>query len=227
MANQTVAGMNRRQALRKGAAAGAVIWTVPMVVSNKALATGGGSPGAVNDGKLKSITCAWIGGYYRPSKFTSLKPPVDLSNASFCEISIGSGPWTVISKGDLCTIPAGDALRCRPLHGMGLESALPPDAPIDELPADETPVDTSSTTTTTVPVVEPAKDEAVETPVGGTTAATTTAAPADETTTTVASALPPVETNEVDTIVIDMSGRSEINIGDVYGYFQVVDAEPA
>lgn len=225
---------SRRQALRRGAAAGAVMWTVPLVMSTKAHAQGG-SNGSEITGAVSSVTCVWNQRYWRANHGTPLSPENDLSGDSFCEVN-GDGNWKVIAFQDTFVVKSGNVLKFRPLVGQfgnsrvaqaETDSAEVPEttaAPTTTVPEPEptVPATTAAPTTTAPPVTEPAA------PTGETPAAPTTAAPTESTVapeTTLAPA--PVVTEPVivtETIVIDMTGRTDLNIGDVFGFFQVVDA---
>jgi len=101
--------------------------------------------------------------------------------------------------------PAEDPVEA-PAPTVPTTTAAPapaPAAPAPAAPAPAAPVTTSATPVAPadVPAEEPQAPTAVETE--------------------------PPAPQPVDTIVVDMSGRSDLNIGDVFGYFQVVDADPA
>lgn len=217
--------MSRRQALRRGAAAGAVVWAVPMVTSSTAHASGG-SNGSKIEGRLKSVTCVWDRTNYQPNRGTQTRPKHNYSKDVFCEINVGRG-WQLLARNQQFTIPAGQVLQMRPWSGhAGGRSA---EAPVDG--ATESQIETVEEPTVEAPVAP----ETTAAPAPETTAAPAVPEPSDGATTVPATTVPAAPTVAttpdpaayVDTIVIDMTGRTEISIGDVYGYFSIVDADPA
>lgn len=209
--------ISRRQALRRGAAAGAVVWAVPMVTSTTAHASGG-SNGSRFEGRLDSVTCVWDRRYFQPNRGTPTQPKHDYSTDVFCEINVGRG-WQLLARNDTFTIAAGQVLQMRPWSGRGGGRSV--DVSTDEVDAPVEPTEQPAPETTVAPTApEPAPGPTPTTPAPAVEATTTTLPPASPPVT-------PPTAGYVDTIVIDMTGRTEINIGDVYGYFRVVDAEPA
>ena len=236
MTNQGTTTVTRRQALRRGAAAGAVIWTAPMVISNTAHASGG-SNGSKTDGKLDSVTCVWNQRYFRPNRGTPSQPSHDYSGDAFCEVNVGRG-WQLLARNEQFVLSFGQVLQFRPWSShSGGRAAEPLEAPAPTVPATtaapapaEDPVEAPAPTVPTT-TAAPAPAPAAPAPAAPVTTSATPVAPADvpaeEPQAPTAVETEPPAPQPVDTIVVDMSGRSDLNIGDVFGYFQVVDADPA
>lgn len=259
MPGNTTASVTRRHALRRGAAAGAVIWGAPMVLSSKAHAIArGGSTGSKVDGPLDSVTCVWSKRNYVRNQNTPSPPLVDLSGVQFAEIDGGRG-WKVVPFGASFVVYRGFALKFRHMLGTYGSTGMP--AAVDDgtsepvetsVPttvaevAEPTPETTEAPTTTevvvpttevVVPTTEavvpttappaPAAPTVTTTPTTVAPATTEATAPEVPTTTTPTVEAPQSHNDAVDSINIDMSGRTDINVGDVFGYFQIVDADPA
>jgi hypothetical protein len=216
-----------------------------MVMSTTAHASGG-SNGSKLEGKLDSVTCVWDRSYFQTNRFAPQPPQHDYSADSLCEINVGRG-WQVLSRNEQFTIPFGQVLQFRPFrsHSGGRSAELPNDGTTTtSVPTTSPPTTSEPTTTSPEPlanadVVTSPPPTAVDTtapsitepppsdPTTTVAAPTTSEDPAPPDTSVAPEIVEPIGTGAVDTIVIDMSGRTDINVGDVYGFFRIVDAEPA
>ena len=228
MGTQEARGLSRRQALRHGAVAGAVVWTAPMIISSTAHATNGGSSGAGIDGPVSSVTCRWSQRVWQPNQGTSTTPENEYSNLGLIEVDGGEG-WKTCGFGDTFTVLSGYVLKFRPYVGSTGGSTATAEEPAQTEPTVPTNTDAPPTTEAPAPetTVAPAADD------GNATTSETVAATGETVATTTTQPLEilpqatSVEETFTETIVIDMSGRTDLAIGDVYGIFQIVAAEPA
>lgn len=235
MGTHEVKEISRRQALRRGAVAGAVVWTAPMIISSTAHATNGGSSGAGIDGPVSSVTCRWNQRFWQPNQGTTRTPGNQYANLGLIEIDGGEG-WKTCGFGDTFTVLSGYVLKFRPYMGATGGSTTGADEPAQTeptIPADSTTESNTETPATPAPATPEAP--ALPTPEAPVVdnGDTTTGSVTDESVApTILAPLPiPSQTTSVEetfteTIVIDMSGRTDLNIGDVYGIFQIVAAEP-
>ena len=233
MGTQGAKELSRRQALRHGAVAGAVVWSAPMIISSTAHATNGGSSGAGIDGPVSSVTCKWNQRVWRPNRGTSSTSKNRYTNVGLIEVDGGQG-WKTCGFGDSFTVLSGYVLKFRPFQGSTGGRAVGPADPAQTEPTvpPETTVPPESTTTKNE---IPTTDTPPVVPSDGTTTVTTEPAtitknpviPATTAAPSVALQAQAPQEATTETIVIDMSGRTALNVGDVYGLFQIVAAQPA
>ena len=233
MNTQGTKEISRRQALRHGAVAGAVVWTAPMIISSTAHATNGGSSGASVDGPVSSVTCKWNQRYWRSNRGTPSTSKNQYATIGLIEADGGEG-WKTCGFGDTFTVLSGYVLKFRPYKGSTGGSAVGVDEPAQTEPT--VPPETTVPPTTVAPKnVVPETTVAPAPADDSSTTATTQPTPITKnqvTTETTAPAVPLPQaqtstTSTTETIVIDMSGRTDLNVGDVYGVFQIVALQPA
>ena len=241
---EATTGVSRRAAIGKMAVAGAAVWSVPLIVSSRAHATGSAEPAAQGDVQCLTLTFRegqWINTFNAPEpgwyddEIEKLHVAQVVNGAAI----VDEIPLTEGTRVEVC---APHALRITFVPLGGPEGAAPgtddegtPDtteAPAPETTAAPNPETTEAPDTTIAPETTPAPETTVApettTAPETTPAPETTAAPTPETTEAPDTTIAPETTEQVVdtapvTIQFNWSSSSPVVEGDLVGPFEVTE----
>ena len=216
-----VTDISRRDVITKVAVVGAVAWSVPLLVSTPAHATG--SVQGDSDGPIDCIKLMYIGGGAWIPTFAAGQAPDWYNSEQLIEAFVGDQTTVLVPDVEVA-VCRGETVLLQPVDGGGGDrpvlSGRRDDKDKDEDGEEDVPETTEAPATTEAPETTEAPPTTQAPPT--TEAPPTTQAPK---TTEPAPAVATSSTTESDPVVIffDMSADSPMTEGDLIGPFEVVD----